>query len=77
MYASGEEANIGDVVQGEDSGEVQAVTPQSHGGQEFVLVQWKTPREHPPGSGIFALPAPIQVQTRLLRLVSRNSPTHN
>ena len=78
MYASGEQAMIGDIVEANRNlGEVSAVTQSGPGGQETATVQWTTPREKESGSGVFALLAPVLVPTHSLRLVSRKPPTHN
>ena len=76
MYASGEEAMVGDVVQGSGGrGQVLTVTQSGLGGQETATVQWTTPLEKVPG--ISERPAPVTVPTRSLTLVSRNRPTQN
>jgi hypothetical protein len=73
MYASGEEARVGDNVrvEGGDSGVVEELVPGGSGGEEAVVVRWKTLHEHPPGSGIKISKAPSVTPTRLLDLVSR------
>jgi len=72
MYASGETPMVGDVVQGNGRrGEVLEVTLAGLGGEETATVQWTTPQEKVPGSGIFQLPAPVTVPTRSLSLVRR------
>jgi hypothetical protein len=74
MYASGQPAMHGDVVQGSGGrGEVLGVTPAGLGGEETATVQWTSPREKVPGSGIFELLAPVTVPTRSLTLVSRKA----
>ncbi len=70
MYASGETPVVGDVVQGSGGeGKVLKVTEHGLGGEETATVQWTTPNEKVPGSGIFARPAPVTVPTRSLTLV--------
>ncbi len=72
MYASGETPMHGDVVRGNGGeGKVLALTPNGPGGEETATVQWATPHEKVPGSGIFAPLAPVTVPTRTLRLVRR------
>jgi len=73
MYASGEIAMRGDVVEGSGGeGEVLEVTEHGSGG-ETATVQWTTPYERVPGSGIYAPLAPLPVLTRLLKLVRRKA----
>lgn len=70
MYASGEIPMVGDVVEGSGGkGEVLEISLVGLGGEETATVQWTTPREKVPGSGIFQLPAPVTVPTRSLTRV--------
>jgi hypothetical protein len=74
MYTSGEPAMVGDVVEGSGGrGQVTKVTQSGLDGQENANVQWTTPREKVPGSGIWELPAEVTVPTLSLRLVSRKA----
>lgn len=72
MYASGEQAMVGDVVLGSGGqGEVLEVTQSGLGGQETVTVRWTTPAEKVPG--ILAPLAPATVPTHSLKLVSHKA----
>ena len=74
MYASGEVAMAGDIVEGSGGlADVLEVTPSGIGGEETATIHWRSSQEKIPGSGIWERPAPISVPTRSLRLVSRNS----
>jgi hypothetical protein len=76
MCASGEEAVVGDVVQGSvGRGQVLIVTQSSLDGQETATVQWTTPLEKV--LGISERPARVTVSMRSLTLVSRNRPPQN
>jgi len=72
MYASGEIPEIGDIVSGSGGeAKVLAVVRNGMGGQESASVQWTTPRERVPGSGMYGLLAPITVPTNTLTLIRR------
>ena len=71
MYASGEEAMVGDVVRGRGGeGEVLEITPKGVGG-ETATVRWTTPQAVVPG--INQPLAPSTVGTQSLTLVRRKA----
>lgn len=63
---------IGDIVRGSlGEGRVSGVIPKGLRGRQNVMVEWTTPREDPPGSGVYATPAPTQADPEALDLVRR------